>query len=122
MYIGVILNNAEVSFIGRFKKNTNYFYAGQKMDVQVFPLRSSRAKYSPLLKKKQRKAKKNIRQAAIKSVAIPPILLSWKVDSSSSAVQKTPRTSGMLPILPLHLLKHLSALHFLAVNGNAAWA
>lgn len=72
-------------------------------------------------KRSKKQKKKSSRQGAIKSVAILPILLSWKLKSNSSVVQKTPRTSGMLPILPLHLLEYLSTFYFSAVHGNGAW-
>lgn len=91
------------------------------MGLRAFPFRSTSAKCSPLLKKKQIEAKKNIRQGAIKSVAIPPILLSWKLNSSSSTVQKTPWTSGMLPLLPLHLLKYVCFL-FLGWQSKCSMA
>lgn len=56
-------------------KNTNYFVGGQKMGLQAFSFRSTHTKCLPLVKKKQRKAKKISGRVAIQSVAIPPVLL-----------------------------------------------
>lgn len=81
------------------------------MGLQAFPFRSTYTKCFPLVKK-QRKAKKNIRQGG-NSVCYHPTsapLENW------TAVQKA-WTLGLLPLLPLHLLKYVCFL-FLACQSK----
>lgn len=73
------------------------------MGLQDFPFRNTHTENFPLVKKKE---KKNIRQRAIQSVANPQCssLENW------AAVQKSSWTLGLLPLLPLHLLKYVCFL------------